>query len=192
MATRVQIISNAITQLGKKPILSLTGQGDIVTAADQAFDMLLSAALSEGMWRFATKIQQLSQLNSTPIVFDWLYEYQIPSDFLKTVRMYPHNYAYEQYGTVFYSNVTGPLYLEYIALVNETLLPAYFVKYFVYELAAYLALSSAQNADFFKVIEARRVIELAIAQAADAQNRPQTPLQSMPIISNRNIGIGYL
>lgn len=186
--SRVQIISNALTQLGKKPISSLSGQGDLVMAADQAFDMLLPSSLSEGQWRFACAIQQLSQLVDVPIAGYWQYAYALPSDFLKMIHLWPHNYEFELYeNRKLYSNLDSPLYIEYVFQPDITNLPMYFVKYFVYELAAYLALSSAQSAQYFNVIETKRAAQFAIALAVDAQNRPQTPIQSKPIISTRYV-----
>ena len=61
----------------------------------------------------------------------------------------------------------------------------HFVKYFVFELAAFLALTNAQMPDYYSELDKKKGIELAIAQAADAQNRPQTPLQSAPVLSRR-------
>lgn len=192
--TRTQIISNALTILGKGVILSTVGQSTLVDAMAQAFDFLLPCKLSEHFWRFATTIAQLNQTVNVPIVTNWRYEYQIPGDYLETVRLYPQMYNWEIYQSstnppgalpVIYSNFNGPLYLEYVRQVDPTLLPAYFVHYFVYELALYGALSSAQQTQFATVLEKWRDTQLGIAQAKDAQNRPQTPLASQPMITNR-------
>lgn len=60
--TKVQIISNALAQLGHAPVVSLIDQDELVVAAEQAFDMLLPSVLSANNWRFASKIEQLSFL----------------------------------------------------------------------------------------------------------------------------------
>jgi hypothetical protein len=189
--TKVQIISNALTLMGKKPIQNLINQNDIVTAADQAFDMLLPSVLSTGFWRFATTIVALNQVVPVPVGGYWNYAYQLPANYLKLVHLWPHNYDYEMYeNSKMYSNfnnATTPLYLEYMFQPPVVNLPSYFTLYFIYELACYLSLSNAQLVGYYQVLEPKRMGQLGIALAADAQNRPQTPLQSQPILSRRYI-----
>ncbi len=186
---RVQIISYALTLMGRKPITSLFQQSDIVNSADQAFDLLLMAAMSTSFWRFATKITILQKLETAPIGGYWTYAYALPPDYLKLVHLWPQTYDFEIYQDAqLYSgfdNSGQPLYLEYVFLPTETALPAYFVKYFCYELACYLAVSNAQIPSYTQELDRRRVIELSIAQAADAQNRPQTSLKSQPMVAAR-------
>jgi hypothetical protein len=188
--SQTQIISNAVALLGKGIILSTDGQSTLVNTAVQAFNFLLPCKLSEHFWRFATTIVQLAQINVVPVVTNWTTVYQLPGDYLETVRVYPQYYDWEIYQgvnqiPVIYSNYLGPFYLEYVRQVDVTLLPAYFCHYFVYELAYYLALSNAQQTQFYQVLKADRDYQLGIALAKDAQNRPQTPLASQPIITNR-------
>ena len=187
--TRTQIISQALTLMGKKPIMNLVNQSDIVTAADNCFDMLLQATLSEGFWRFATKIVELQQNVNVPIGGYWFYAYNLPNDYLKMVHLWPQQWDFEIYaGNLLFSNFNNsgqPLFIEYLFLPDVQFLPPYFVKYFIFEIAALLALTNAQMPDYYSELERKKGIELAIAQAADAQNRPQTPLQSMPVLSRR-------
>lgn len=187
--TKVQAISQSLTLMGLKPIQNLLNQSDIVTAADAAFDMLLPNILSVHFWRFATRIQQLNRVLPVPIGGYWMFAYQLPADYLKLVHLWPHNYDYEMYENhKMYSNFNDqftPLFIEYTFLPVITDIPDYFWKYFVFELAAYLALSNAQKPEFYQILEPRRMGELGIALAADAQNRPQTPLQSMPMLTRR-------
>lgn len=197
-STKVQIISNALGLLGKKPIASLASPDGITQSAEQAFDFLLKSKLSTGQWRFAATITQLPQLASPPFPLNpppptpqtsnftyWQYAYQLPGDFLKLIRLYPHNYMFEIYENLLYCQLTNPLYIEYVQNVVPTALPDYFNQYFKYEIAAELALSNAQTAQFYAPLTQKRDYEMAVAMAADAQNRPQTQIQSRPTISNR-------
>ncbi|MES1987923.1 MAG: hypothetical protein V4440_07820 [Pseudomonadota bacterium] len=191
--TKVQVISNAIALLGKKPILSLAGEGDLVVAAEQAFDFLYAAAFCENQWRFACGILQLSEIASppfpnSPVTVDYNYAYQLPADFLKTIRIFPQSYDWELfYNKIMLTNQAPPIYMEYVFEPIIERVPPYFWKYFVYEIAAYLALSSAQETDYYQALEQKRGIRFAIACASDAQNRPQTPIQSAPMITNRYV-----
>jgi len=66
-------------------------------------------------------------------------------------------------------------------------LPDYFNEFFAYEIACYLCLSNAQSVNYFQVLRPRADYLLQSALAADAQNRPQTPLQSAPMITTRYV-----
>jgi hypothetical protein len=186
--TKVEIISNALALLGQKPINSLTNQNNITSAAEQAFDFILPVILSTGFWRFATKQVQLSQLNITPPTTIWNYVYELPSDYLKMVRQIPHNWAYEIFtDRQMYSNIQGPLFIEYVFQPDVGQLPYYFNAYLVYKIAEYLALSSAQNVEFSAKLNQDMGIAMAVALAADCQNRPTTPMISQPIIADRAV-----
>lgn len=186
--TKVQIVSNALGLLGQKPIIALQNQSDIITAAEQAFDFLYPSILSTGQWRFAAHIVQLSQLVIQPVVSDWNFIYELPADYLKMIRQYPHNYAFEIFeNRHLYSNLDNPLFIEYIRQPVIGLVPEYFWWYFIYEIASMLALSNAQYASFAQFIEQKLPMMRGIAMANDAQNRPNTPMVSQPVITNRAV-----
>ena len=183
--TKVQIVSNAITMLGHKPILTLDADDsdELTVAAEQAFDFLLESSIAANTWRFAAAITQLNLLNlETPPTY-WKSVYQLPSGWIKTVRLYPHNYSWEIYENLrIYSMWTGEMFMEYLFVPDISRLPSWFTKYFVFEIAAYLALSNAQKADFYAPLEARRQKEIGIAMSIDAQNRPSHSQQTFPIL----------
>ena len=175
-------------QLGHKPISSLTNGDDLVVAAESAYDLKLPSVLASGNWRFAIQIQELNQLN-TPPVYPWQYTYLLPPGWLKTIRVFPNIYTWDIYNNEkIYTDYGGQWYMEYVYQVDVSHLPAHFVDYFVYEIAAYLALSNAQNAQFYSVLEGKRIQMQAIANAIETQNRPQFSQVNFPVIDNRYIG----
>jgi hypothetical protein len=186
--TRVQKISNALALLGQKPINSLEGQGELVNTANQAYDFLLTSTLSSNKWRFATRQVQLSLLVDTPIDNRFKYIYQLPADYLCMVTIWPLRYDWEIFeNQKLYANFNDTIYAEYIFRPIDGLFPPYFDHYFVYELAVYLALSSAQKPEYYPVLKAERDYRFSVACATDAQSRPATGLQSAPAISNRYV-----
>lgn len=189
--TKTSIISLAVMLLGHKPIQSLADADDLVISAEQAFDILLPSVLSTGNWRFAMQIQQLSlSVNIPPVQSGWQNIYDLPSGYLKNIRIIPQNYVYEIYcNSQIYCNwgTMTPIYMEYAFLPDISQLPMVFVNYFIYEIAAFLALSNAQKVDYYKVLEEKRITQLAIAAATDAQNRPQFSQVNFPMLSQRNI-----
>lgn len=190
--SKVQIISFAIAKLGHKPIQSLDNQSDLVNSAEQAYEILLPIIISEHQWRFSCKIAQVTQLVDEPIVDNWTYIYQLPADYLKMIRQYPHNYSFEIYeDSKMYSNINNPLYIEYQYMPTVFKLPAYFVNYIACAIAEHLALSTAHNVQYAQKLANDMETARVQALAADAQNRPQQPLVSQPIITNRSVNSFY-
>jgi hypothetical protein len=192
--TKTVIISNAITLLGHAPIISLVNGDKMVVAAEQAFDLLLPTILSENNWRFATTIQPLTLLLETPPA-PWTASYQLPSGFLKLLRLYPNIYEFDLYNNnrlyTFLgvpSNDGQPFSIEYVFMPEISQLPARFVKYFIFEIANYLALSNAQRPDYAAYIRQQCQAEFAMAAANEAQNRPQYSQVLFPVLTNRCIG----
>lgn len=186
--TKESMCSNAVTLLGHAPIVSFEGGDQMVVAAEQAFDMLYPAILAENNWRFAAQIQQLSISIEEP-PSPWQTIYLLPAGWLKTIRVFPQTYAWEIYeNSKVYAAFQGEFWMEYIFQPDISKLPAHFVKYFIYEVAAYLALSSAQRPDFYAPIEAKRVTSYAMCAAIEAQNRPQFTQATFPVLNNRMLG----
>ena len=189
--TKTSIISLALMLLGHKPIQTLDNADDITIAAEQAFDVLLPSVLSTGNWRFSMQIQQLSLSPIIPpINTNWQNVYYLPSGYLKNIRIIPNNYVYEIYsGGLIYCNwgTSTPIYMEYAFMPDISQIPMVFINYFIYEIAVFLALSNAQKPDYYTVLESKRVNQLAIAAATDAQNRPQFSQVDIPVLNNRNI-----
>lgn len=186
--TQTEIISNALMQLGHAPIQTLDNGDDLVISAIQAYNMLLPSVLSIGNWRFAVQIQQLTKTVDVPPEY---YEavYNLPAGFLKLIRLFPQTYAYDIFeNRKLYTqfNTDSPIFMEYVFVPDVSRLPPAFVNYFVYEIAAYLALSNAQKPEFYSVLEARRIKMQGVALAADCQNRPNFSQRSFPVLNNRD------
>ena len=184
--TKLEIISNSVTLVGHKPIITLDvdDADDLIIAANQAFDFLLPASITENSWRFAARITQLTRVNQeVPLTDLWQSVYLLTPGYLKTIRLHPHNYQYEIFeNSKLYTNWTGVMHMEDLFLPDISRLPAWFVKYFVFELAAYLALSNAQKAEYYNVLESKRSHQQGLAMGIDAQNRPQNTQANFPVL----------
>lgn len=191
MITKTFIISNAVTQLGHAPVVSLIDQDELVVSAEQAYDMLLPSILSQGNWRFATKISQLSQLNETPPT-PYKYVYQLPSGWLKTISVWPNTYDWDIFNNEkIYTFQDSEWWMQYVYQPDVSHLPPLFVHYFTVEIAAYLALSNAEKTDYYTVLESKREKLQAMAMGVDTQNRPQFTQVDFPVLGNRYIGGTY-
>lgn len=187
--TKIEIISLALTALGKGPVTSLAGAGEFAAAADNVFDMLLEAELSAGNWRFATAITQLSQLVATPPSDEWTYAYQLPGNYLACLKLDPH-IDYQIYEDKIYTNTSTTLYMEYRFKPEYSRLPSYFVKFFMYELASYLALAVANQPKYADQMQAKRDDAYALASFADSSSHPAVGFQNNPFIDVRYNGGG--
>jgi hypothetical protein len=189
--TKTTIVSLAVMLLGHKPIQTLDEADDMVISASQAFDILLPSVLASGNWRFSMKIQQLVlSTEIPPTQSNWNQIYLLPAGYLKNIRIIPQNYDYEIYANnQIWCNwgTQSPVFMEYAFLPDIAQLPAPFINYFIYEIATFLCLSTAQKPDYFTALEAKKNTQWAIAAAADAQNRPQFVEYDIPMLTKRNI-----
>lgn len=188
---RTQIVNYAGQLIGHKPIQTLLDADDTITAIDQAFDLLLPSILATGNWRFAITITQLSlSVEVPPPLTNWTNIYLLPSGYLKNIRIIPQNYVYEIYSnSQIWCNwgTETAFFMEYAYLPVIQQLPPLFVNYFIYELACFVSLASAQKPEYFKALEAKRVQMQAMAAATDAQNRPSFSQAIIPVIDKRQI-----
>ncbi len=177
--------------LGHKPIQSLSDADDMITALEQAFDIMLPSVLSTGNWRFAMKIVQLSlSTEIPPLQTGWQNIYLLPAGYLKNIRIIPQNYNYEIYSNnQIWCNwgTQSPIYMEFAYLPEIAQLPAYFIQYFIYEIAMFGSLASAQKPEYAAQLRIDKNTQWAIAAATDAQNRPQFVEYDIPMLTNRNI-----
>lgn len=189
--SKTSIISLAVMLLGHKPIISLDDADDMVISASQAYDILLPSVLSTGNWRFAMKIEQLVlSTEIPPPQTNWTQIYLLPAGYLKNIRIIPQNYVYEIYSNnQIWCNwgTQSPVFMEFAYLPEVATIPANFINYFIYEIATFLCLSTAQKPDYFQALEAKKNVQWAIAAAADAQNRPQFVEYQIPMLTKRNI-----
>ena len=193
--TRVQILSNALMQLGHQPISSLSGGDQLVVAADQIYDIKITSCLTRSNWRFATQIQQLSKLAETPPP-QWKTVYALPAGYLKMLIVYPNIYSWDIYADQkIYTQYEGELYMEYVFLPDVSMFPPHFVDYFTYEISTALALSNAQKAEYYPLLNAQRIQQQGVAMAVEAQNRPNFHQVDIPVLGLRNIssyaGFGF-
>lgn len=106
---KLQVVSMALQMLGQKPIAALNSTSDIEISASNAFDLLLPSIIQRNSWRFATKIDYLWVSNEIPILSYWYLIFDLPADFLETIRLYPQSYCWEIYeGNKIYSNFGTP------------------------------------------------------------------------------------
>lgn len=182
--TKLDMINLAANILGKKSFNQVENGGEFADSCDRAFDLLYPVEIAGYDWRFATKIQVLSKTVDEPADPLYLYEYNLPSDYLALRRLIPNGNRFQIYEKQLWSNVDD-LKMEYRFLPNPSQCPAYFVKYFAKLLAAWFAKTVAEDSGLSAKLEKELLVEKGNAMYTDAQSRPTTPLFQNPVIEAR-------
>lgn len=176
LATKIEIISNALILLGDNPLSSLTEDTTGAVLGANLYEQTYRAMLSSHRWRFAVKKLSLSKLSSKPNT-GYSYAYSLPSDIVYLIKT--DSRAYQIYGSEIHSN-TNTLEIEYVFRVEEDKLPAYFIKAIEYNLAYQFAVPL--TGDISKGEYYQRLYKSAIATARnlDSSQHPQETFQSSP------------
>lgn len=138
-STKVDIASRALQLMGADSISSLSADGVEANVMNALFDHVYEELLTEAYWNFAKKDATLSKLSSSPTDPSWLYQYQLPSDWLTTV--YPwittsgtEITSYQHQEMTILCSYDG-ISLKYIYAPDVSELPRWFQNYLIYALA---------------------------------------------------------
>lgn len=145
MTTKVDIISNSFTNLGKSAVSDIdpSSAEPIVVTAVKKYDLLVLNELQGMRWRFATITRDLNKLAATPPVERFSTAFQLPADYLNMQIARPH-IEFKIYENMLYSNSTE-MQIDYTAKVSEERFPAYFTLYMEYRLTTDMAMPITQQ-----------------------------------------------
>jgi hypothetical protein len=184
MASKIQLISNALILIGDLPITSLVGNTRAQTVANNLYDNIVHNELTKYRWGFARKKAQLSKINETPVGIEYSTMYQLPSDLLVFIKINP-SINYQILGDRVYCNTESNLYCDYIYTVSESVWPAYFSKMVEYALAKDFAMSIRDSASTKQLMNEEYINASNMARYTDSQQHPITPLASRPFVDVR-------
>ena len=194
--TKLSMLSAALVLCGEKPLNSLTDPryGSAVGAA--LFDMVYENELQANRWRFACKKTSLAQLNVIP-PNEWMYAFALPTDMLLPLGFWGTgpDRSYEIYGNIIYTNITsnpGPinsttpiLTFDYMFKPNPANVPSYFSLLVTYALAKDMVKPITESDAQQVRLEQKYNMQRARAMFADAQGRPNRPIQYSPFVDIR-------
>jgi hypothetical protein len=184
MASKIQLISNALILIGDLPVTSLSGNTRAETVANNLYDNIVQNELSKFRWGFARKQAQLSLTTDVSIGTEWQSIYQLPTDMMTLIKLDP-SIDYGIFGDKVYCNYSGPLYCDYIANVPESQWPVYFSKMIEYALAMDFAPSIRDSATSMQLLSQQYMNASRMARYTDSQQHPITPIKSQPFINVR-------
>lgn len=194
--TKISWLSTALVLCGEKPLNSLTDPRYGAAVGAAIFDMSYEEELQSNRWRFASKKTALAQLNVVP-PNEWMYAFQLPTDMLLPIGIWgvSPDRSYDIYSNVIYTNITsnpGPvnstspvLTFDYLFKPDPSTCPSYFSLLMVYKLARDMIKPVTESDSSASAMATKYNQQRARAMFADAQGRPNRPLQSNPFVSVR-------
>ena len=184
MATKLDMISNALILIGDKPLNDLDETRYAATVASNLYPGIALAELSKHYWGFARRKQQLAQLVEVMPDNEYQRSYQLPADMLVLLKTYPNAYDYKIYGKKIYTNAQIKS-VDYIANVAESFWPPYFEKLMEFALAKDFAIPIRDASTRKQEMQNEYVIQSRMARYMDSQQHPQNEPQNSPFIEVR-------
>lgn len=190
---QLQIINRAANLLGKANFVSLADTSPLLSSMLERYNQIVPDIITQGNWRFASKIQQLNLLVNVPIPPQyWQAIYEIPADYLAMRRLYPNVTIWEIYENrhiYTQQQFSEGLWAEYTFIPDVSRWPDTFCTVISYTIASELALSNAQSTEFAGYLDKKANEKYALAIHNDNQSRPNPPMQRNPLLNARFAGV---
>jgi hypothetical protein len=181
--SKIDLISKALILCGEPPLNSLSDNRYGATVGANLFELLFENELQSNRWRFAMKKGALSQLVDAPLN-EWRNAYQLPTDMLLPIGIFPANTPYEIYADHLYTNAAS-VEMDYMFKPDITRCPAYFCMLMTYALARDMIKPITESDTSLQLMERKYTRQRERAQYADAQGRPARPIYSSPFTDVR-------
>lgn len=187
MASKIDMVSNALILIGDQPVNSLDGNDRRQVVANNLYKSIKETELSKTRWGFARRKAVLAKTTGTPEDDEFDSIYQLPTDMLVLIKTKPTT-NYRIYGDKMYCNIdTNTTFsIDYVANVSESEFPPYFVDVMQYALARNFATSIRDSAAARQEMTTEYLNATRVAYAVDAQQYPMDEIQHHPFIEVRN------
>ena len=185
MATKLNVINNALILIGDLPLQELLGTTRAHVASAAIYDRVVRAELNKFPWSFARKKASLNKVAETIVGTEFTTMYELPSDFIFMQKLNPISLRYQIYGNRIYTNYSATLYVDYIYNAPEDQWTAGFEDLMVSRLAMDLAPAIRDSATSMQLNAAQYEIASRMARASDSMQSPVQPIRSNPIVAAR-------
>lgn len=183
MVTKVEIISNAFTNLGKGPVSDIdpSSASPIVVIASKKYDTLLEDILADLPWRFATLVRDLNLLAAKPPIETFQNAFSLPADYLNMQMVTPFVF-YRIYENFLFTN-SNKIQIEYTARVIEERFPAWFILFLEYRLTTDMAMPITQQITLMDRWEKKADRQELKAKYQDSQQQPNNVVRNDDILA---------
>lgn len=186
-ASEVQICNNALIKLGADTITSLSDNTKSARLCNTMYSIVRDEVLRSHLWNFAIGRQQLSQLSTAPS-FEFSYQYQLPTDCLRAVRLYNSVEPFRVEGRKLLTD-SNSVSLIYIKKETDVgLYDSVFSDILATKLASEIAYSITKNSGLSQSLKQEYDIKLKHAKRFDAQEGTPLDLTTNTFTSAHDIG----
>lgn len=169
MATSaVEICNLALIHLGADTIINLTDDSKEARVCNAVYDSMRKELLRRHPWNFAIKRQTLEKLVAAP-AFEFTYQYQLPEDIIRLIRVYNPTSKYKVEGQVLLSDDTAIQIVYVRDVIDPTYFDASFVHVFALVLASKIAYNLTGSASLAQEIKSRADKAIKEARMYDGQ-----------------------
>jgi hypothetical protein len=166
--SEVSICNSALRAVGAERINSLAEDNKRAIVCAEQYPNTRKHLIRSGKWNFATKRVELASTVNTPS-FEYTYEFQLPSDCLKVLRLEQEDVKYVIEGNKLLTNETS-IKIKYISDVTDTdLFPSDFSEVLALKLACDICMQLTQDRLLKRDLLAELQVLLADARSMDAQ-----------------------
>lgn len=193
MSTAVDYCNRALSLIGAETITALDmSESPNAATCVSLYEPTVDELLGEWPWRFAVGREQLSRLTTTPPDTRYAYEYALPADTLRIVRMDQPNADWMLYRDPasgyrrVYSNADS-LLADLVRKPDPALFPAHFQKALVHRLAAVLAMPITRRPEFAQLYLGMAAASVSAAKAQDWNEQPWVEMDDGNIFANSRL-----
>lgn len=187
MTIDIQLANRALLLCGLGPLASLDGsaEGDVLAAM---YGPKYDHCLAYHPWRFASRRSRLARLDEKPVT-EFEFVFALPPGVVRIISGGSDAVA----SRLDYRILSGSklecssedVYLRYIARVDPSECPEYFLTAFVEGLAAQICLPLTENSQRAALLAQDALQHLKSAQLIDSQSQPNEPFLDFSLVAVR-------
>ncbi len=190
IASNIAICNNALRRLGALPIASFSDNTGRSDACRDLYDPTRRLLLRSFLWNFACSRVILAADSDAP-AFEFNNQFTLPADFVRVVKLYNANMAYQIEAGKMLTNNPAPLQLKYIAdTTDTTLMDDLFVEALVLLLAIKLGWTLTGEGFNPGPLSAELKEQLSMAKLVDSQDQTPTNMVISDYEDSMFTGIG--
>ncbi len=168
MASVTELCNRALIRLGADTITDITEDSKEGRVCNIIYNQVRKELLRSHMWNFATKRVSLAAEVTSP-EFEFFYQYVLPSDCLRVVKMFESSYDWKIEGTKLLTNDPEPLIIYIADITDPVKFDALFSSLLVVKLAMELSYSITGATFVLSGLESEFRQLRAVAKLIDAQ-----------------------
>lgn len=176
MTTDLSICNAALVLVGDNQIQSFDDSSRAARLCSALYETTKLSLLQKNPWIFTLEQIQLARTVNTPL-FDYDYEYQLPTNSLRVIKTDAINQDYRIHKDKLFANVDTIEILHQID-PGEQAFPAYFTRALELRMAELLAAALMQDETYSRLMNEKYLLAIREARAIDAAQDPNQTISS--------------